>query len=301
MVTPTIGLIAGESKQVLVRCLDRLRQVFPDLTSRCVVADAHVELVAEALRDQDAARQRRIVLAAAQSLQAKGASELVLLSWRLHAFSEQIAETVSAPVVAIDALLGRQLQIEGLTQAGFLAHSDAYMHPDVRYRMATRDEVDLICPNEDAFEILDSVAVDGGFESLDARALERLRRYLQFAWQYQHLRAVVTERQELAHFARVQLQYPIVMCLEQLWADAIIRRLNGEPDRPAPLARQIPYLSVEQTQAAEQEVCRRLKCDPRVLDFALDRQGELALYVPNLPGAAELPAQIEGVTIIVTK
>lgn len=298
-----IGIIAGESAEVLERVLAGLRAINSDWQAAppWIVADAAAPALASALQAGAYARQEAIVLAAARALQAEGVDALVLLSWRLHEFADAINATGAAPLILVDTLLSTRLLRDGVRKAGFLAHPEAYLRPEVRYRMESRDEVTLICPNEDVFELLEQGMADQGFATLTDRDRQRFLKYVQQAWKYQHLTAVVCERAEWEMLVRLELGFLNVLTLERVWIDAIGRFLRDEAEPAPPLSAPPTFVPADLAADVVTEVCHRLNCDARSLDFGQDRYGDLVLFVPNLPGAEDLPSVLSGVSIVVSK
>ena len=295
-----LGLIAGEQPQVFRRCVESLRRNMAgqQVPFELVLADAHVPDLLPALDREDHEAVSRALVAAALRLRADGVDGLALCSWRLHEHAEKIDDTGEFPMLRLDRMLGQTLASAGAVAVGFLAHSQTYLRPDVRYRMFYEFEIDLLCPNEDAFEALDAWSMDHDTDPVPTRRRELVAGWIKSAWsRLIRVEAVIAERTELADFARKDLPFRPVIDLEDVWVDGLVRFLCDSPD-PKPKPVPPPQVSMDAAYAAQHEVCRLLKCDPRNVDFTQDRDGEIAIVLPNMAGVGNLPDWLGGVRLI---
>lgn len=294
-----IGLVAGEHPVLFRRSVAALRDrlvaagIHPDL----LVAEAHGPDVQSALARGDYPAAERSVVAAAARLVADGAEVLAMPSWRLQEFAESIESAVSVPYLRLDAMIGRALAATGVTHCGFLAHSEASVHPFVRWRVFTEFEIELVSPYEDSFEAVDAWSMDWDVDPVPPRKRELALGWIRRAWKDRGYTIIVTERSELTRIASRDLGYRNIVEIESEWVAGVYRHLLDLPE-PSPKLRPQPTISYDTALKAQSEVCRLLKCDSRNVDFTTDRDGEIEVVAPNVPGVERLPDWIEGVRII---
>jgi len=294
-----IGLISGEHPVLFERSVARLRErlVTADAMPDLLIAAAHVPDVQSALARGDYGTAERSVVAAAARLAADGAEVLAMSSWRLQEFAESIEAAVSVPYLRLDAMVGRVLAAEGVTHCGFLAHSEASMHPFVRWRVFTEFEIELISPHEDSFEAVDAWSMDWEVDPVPPRQRELVLGWIRRAWKDRGYTIIVTERAELTRIAMRDLGYRHIVEIEREWISGVERHLLGLPE-PEPKPTPPSTAWHDSVMKAQMEVCRLLQCDSRTVDFRIGRDGDVEIVAPRVPGVEKLPDWVEGVRVI---
>ena len=135
------------------------RQAGPLSSAPLIIESLDFSELAALRESKDWDRAAQVLIASAQRLEAAGVGALAIAANSMHRVYDQVAASVSIPVLHIADCVGRKMRADGVTDAGLIGTRNVMTESFYRERLVDYG-VDLLPPDMEIVEAVDHVIYD---------------------------------------------------------------------------------------------------------------------------------------------